>query len=85
VSKQVEHWFNRRWGIGRRDVYLIRTETGWQVLGREGGADGREVARYFETEELARKMVKRMLDTVPPELANWADMAAIKKPPPRLE
>jgi hypothetical protein len=46
-QERVEHWFNRRYGVRRRDVYLIRTETGWQVLGREGGAEGREVTHYF--------------------------------------
>jgi hypothetical protein len=39
VPERVEHHFNRRYGVNRRDVYLIRTPTGWQVLGREGGAD----------------------------------------------
>jgi hypothetical protein len=74
MNRQVEHWFNRRWGIGRRDVYLLRTPTGWQILGREGGADGREVTHYFDTEDDARLMVQRMLDAVPPQLADWAQM-----------
>ncbi|MFI7598404.1 hypothetical protein [Actinoplanes sp. NPDC049681] len=64
--------------MNRRDVYLLRTETGWQVLGRRGGADGTEVAHYFEREEDARLMLQRMLDTVAPELSNWAKM-----PPPQ--
>jgi hypothetical protein len=38
VAERVEHWFNRRYGSGRRDVYLLRTDTGGQVLGREGAA-----------------------------------------------
>lgn len=59
----MEHWFNRRYGTARRDVYLIRTATGWQVLGREGGADGREVAHYFDREADARAMLQRMRDT----------------------
>ncbi|MFI7598994.1 hypothetical protein [Actinoplanes sp. NPDC049681] len=42
MAQPVEHWFNRRYGMNRRDVYLLRTETGWQVLGRKGGADGTE-------------------------------------------
>jgi hypothetical protein len=74
VAKRVEHWFNRRYGTGRRDVYLLRTGTGWQVLGREGGADGREVVHYFDDEATARAMLCRMLDTVPPEPSNWASM-----------
>jgi hypothetical protein len=28
--------------MARRDVFLLRTETGWQVLGRIGGSDGQE-------------------------------------------
>jgi hypothetical protein len=77
----VEHWFNRRYGMSRRDVYLIRTATGWQVLGRMGGADGQEVARYFDDESDARRMLKRMLDSVPPELADWAQMTATRHRP----
>jgi hypothetical protein len=76
MAEQVEHWFNRRYKTARRDVYLIRTGTGWQVKGREGGADGREVVHYFDTEDDARTMLRRMLDAVPPELSNWAQMTA---------
>jgi hypothetical protein len=60
--------------MARRDVYLYRTPTGWQVLGRVGGADGREVAHYFDHEGDARAMLKRMLEAVPPQLSNWALM-----------
>jgi hypothetical protein len=79
VARRLEHWFNRRYGVNRRDVFLIRTETGWQVLGREGGADGREVTHYFDDEETARTMLQRMLDTVPPELGGWAKMTATRR------
>jgi hypothetical protein len=72
VLERVEHHFNRRYGVNRRDVYLIRTPTGWQVLGREGGADGREVTHYFDREDDARRMLQRMLDAVPEQLGNWA-------------
>ena len=74
MAERVEHWFNRRYGGSRRDVFLIRTETGWQVVGRQGGSDGPEVAHYFDTEDDARVMLRRMLNTVPPEFANWAKM-----------
>jgi hypothetical protein len=70
MAERVEHWFNRRYGVSRRDVYLLRTETGWQVLGRQGGADGQEVAHYFDREDAARAM----LDTVPAELSDRAKM-----------
>jgi hypothetical protein len=36
MAEQVDYWFNRRYGQSRRDVYLVRTETGWQVVGRQG-------------------------------------------------
>jgi predicted DNA-binding WGR domain protein len=72
VAERIEHWFNRRYGVNRRDVYLLRTETGWQVRGRRGGADGQEATHYFDHEDQARAMVQRMLNTVPPELSNWA-------------
>jgi hypothetical protein len=75
MAQRVEHHFNRRYGLNRRDVFLIRTETGWQVHGREGGADGREVTHYFAEEADARRMLRRMLDAVPPELSNWAKMS----------
>jgi hypothetical protein len=76
VAERVEHWFNRRYGLSRRDVFLLRTETGWQVHGRQGGADGQEVTPYLDREDEARRMLQRMLDTVPPELSNWAKMTA---------
>ena len=67
--------------MNRRDVYLIRTETGWQVLGREGGAEGRQVTHYFDHEADARTMLRRMRDAVPSELSNWAEMTAYKNRP----
>lgn len=76
MSRHVEHHFNRRHGPRRRDIFLIRTETGWQVVGREGGAEGREVTHYFDQEADARRMLERMRVTVPPELATWAEMTA---------
>lgn len=76
MAKRVEHWFNRRYGWARRDVFLIRTDTGWQVLGRLGGSEGREVVHYFEDEATARRMLRRMLDRVPPGQDNWALMTA---------
>jgi hypothetical protein len=54
MGSRVQHWFNRRYGLNRRDVFLIRTETGWQVLGRQGGTDGPEVADSFGHEDDAR-------------------------------
>jgi hypothetical protein len=75
MAEHVEHWFNRKWGRARRDVFLIRTPSGWQVVGRQGGADGQEVAHYFDDEDQARAMLQRMMDAVPPELANWAKMS----------
>ena len=55
MAERVEHWFNRRYGGGRRDVYLLRTETGWQVVGRLGGSDGQQVTHYFDRENDARE------------------------------
>ncbi|SNY53711.1 hypothetical protein SAMN05421748_114147 [Paractinoplanes atraurantiacus] len=71
---RVEHWFNRSYRAGRRDVYLLRTPTGWQVVGREGGSGGREVTYYFDDEAEARRMVQAMKDAVPAHLGNWALM-----------
>ncbi len=70
VGERVEHWFNRRYGANRRDVLPLRTPSGWQVLGRRGGADGLEVTHYFEQEDEARAMLQRLLAAVPPELSN---------------
>ena len=74
MAERVEHWFNRRYGMARRDVYLLRTPSGWQVLGREGGSDGREVTHYFDDESDARRMVKAMRDAVPPQTSDWVLM-----------
>ena len=81
MAATVEHWFNRHWGMARRDVYLLRTETGWQVLGREGGSNGREIPYYFEVEKDARTMVDAMKRKVAPELSNWAK---VNERPPAL-
>jgi hypothetical protein len=51
MAERVEHWFNRRYHSGRRDVYLLRTETGWQVVGRRGGSDGQQATHYFDRED----------------------------------
>ena len=78
MVERVEHWFNRRWGRSRYDVFLLRTTTGWQVLGRKGGDEGKEVTHDFDDEDRARAMLQRMMDTIPPELANWAKMSATR-------
>jgi hypothetical protein len=46
--------------------------TGWQVVGRQGGADGQTVTHYFTQEDQARAMLQRMRDTVPSVLSNQA-------------
>ncbi|XVV10850.1 hypothetical protein ACQP2X_39330 [Actinoplanes sp. CA-131856] len=74
MVERIEHWFNRRYGVNRRDIYLLRTPTGWQVVGRVGGADGREVTHYFDDEAMAHRMVEAMRDDVPEQLSNWALM-----------
>jgi hypothetical protein len=79
MAERVEHWFNRRYGVNRRDVYLLRTPSGWQVLGRAGGADGQEVVHYFDHETDARAALEQMLDAVPAELSNWAKMSASRR------
>jgi hypothetical protein len=79
VAERIEHWFNRRYGLNRRDMYLLRTPTGWQVVGRQGGADGQTVTHYFAQEHQARAMMQRMRDTVPPELSNWAKITVPKR------
>lgn len=79
MGERVEHWFNRRYGEARRDVYLINTGTGWQVLGRVGGAEGREVAHYFDDEADARLMLRRMMDAAPPGQSDWAQMTAYRR------
>jgi hypothetical protein len=80
MAQRVEHWFNRRYREGRRDIYLICTETGWQVLGRSGGADGTEVSHYFDREDEARAMLHRMKETIPPELSNWGQITLQRSP-----
>jgi hypothetical protein len=50
-------------------------ETGLAGDRPEGGADGQEVAHYFDHEDDGRETLSRMLETVPPELSNWAKMS----------
>jgi hypothetical protein len=43
------------------------------------GADGSEVTHYFDREDDARRMLQRMLDAVPAELSDWANMTQPKR------
>lgn len=79
-AERVEHWFNLRYGLNRRDLFLLRLPTGWQVLGRIGGADGHEVTHYFDDESDARAMLKRMRDLTPPGMDNWVQQTAGRQP-----
>jgi hypothetical protein len=78
VFHRVEHWFNRRYGVGRRDVYLLRDGSRWRVLGRLGGTDGPEVTHDFDDEDQARAMLQRMLETTPADASDWAKMTAVR-------
>jgi hypothetical protein len=60
-------------------LYLLRTETGWQVVGRLGGSAGQQVTHYFDREDDARAMLRRMLDTTPAPFANWAKMTCHRR------
>lgn len=83
MAAPVEHWSNKRYGISRRDIFLLRTPTGWQVVGRIGGSSDREVTHYFDDESEARLMVQAMRDRVPGQLATWALMPHTPPRPPR--
>jgi hypothetical protein len=83
MAERVEHWFNRRYKDSRLDVYLLRTETGWQVVGRKGGAEGEQVTHYFDHEDDARNMLRQMLATAPPGMSDWAEMTQVTKHRPR--
>jgi hypothetical protein len=78
VAEGVEHWFNRRYKDSRRDVYLLRAETGWQVVNRKGGADGEQITHYFDREDQERAMLVAM----PLELSDCAEMKIFKHGPP---
>jgi hypothetical protein len=56
MTQRIRRWFDRRHGASRRDVFVLRTETGWQVHGRRGGSDWPELIYYFDSEEEARTM-----------------------------
>ena len=79
-----ETWRNG-WSIGSTGTTAwaggtsSSTETGWQVLGGQGGAEGPEVTHYFNDEGDARRMLQRLLETVEPELSNWAKMTASRR------
>jgi hypothetical protein len=78
VEVLIEHWFNRRYRIRRRDIYLRHDSFGWYVRARHGGSDGTEVTHVFADEPGARQMVARLKSAAPPEESDWALM-----PPPR--
>jgi len=58
----------------------MRTDTGWQVLGREDDTDGRAVT-YLDDETTARATLRRMLDTAPPELSHRARITQYPRSP----
>jgi hypothetical protein len=62
MTMRFARWFGR----GRRsDLFILRTEAGWQVHGRMGGAGWPEVTYYFDSEEEARALVLRMSGSKP--------------------
>ncbi|MCY1144042.1 hypothetical protein OWR29_39115 [Actinoplanes sp. Pm04-4] len=79
MAERIEHHFNRVWRAGRRDIYLLRTETGWQVVGRVGGSEGQVVTYEFDDEKTARQMVQRLRMTAPQGQDDWVLMSL----PPR--
>jgi hypothetical protein len=54
-TELVEHWFIRRWRVGRLDVYLTGDDHGWHVKSRRGGWDGGEVVHDFTTSGTLRR------------------------------
>ena len=80
-TELVEHWFNRRWRTGRRDVYLTRDSHGWHVRAHRGGPDGVEVVHHFTDAADAHAMLLRLLETTPPQDSDWAKMP---RPPSRI-
>lgn len=66
MATRIARWFKRRYGAGRGDVFILRTEAGWQVIGRMGGAGWPEVIHYFDSEEEAGAMVRRMSGDLAP-------------------
>ncbi|MBM2623421.1 hypothetical protein JIG36_48795 [Actinoplanes sp. LDG1-06] len=74
MVERIAHYFNRRYRGARRDVYLNRTEAGWQVIGRIGGDGGDEAVFHYDDEQSARGMVDRMLKTASPGEDDWALM-----------
>jgi hypothetical protein len=58
MATRIARWFRRRFGARRRDVFILRTEAGWEVVGRMGGAGWPEVTHYFDSEQEARAMMR---------------------------
>jgi hypothetical protein len=65
--EQIGRWWNGIWGrMARREVLLFR-QVRWQVLARHGDADtGSDRTWFFDDEDSARRMVRRLLDTEGP-------------------
>lgn len=63
VAKElVTRWWNGVWGrLTRRDVWLAR-EVRWHVVARAGDSETGRVLRWeFDTEDEARRMVRRLV------------------------
>jgi hypothetical protein len=63
METRVARWWNGSFGrLNRRDIELHVTQR-WRVVIREGGAEGSERTWEFDTEDDARTMVRRCMET----------------------
>ncbi|MEU7612322.1 hypothetical protein [Micromonospora sp. NPDC049204] len=77
----VTRWWNGTWGrLTRRDVWLAR-EVRWHVIARAGDTETGKVLRWeFDTEDAARRMVRRLVQA---DGGQWREQSreAATKPP----
>lgn len=65
-------WWNGKYGIARRDIWLYRTDRGWRVEACAGGERGKVWSHRYQVEQEARSTVAGMLERTVAD--GWRDL-----------
>lgn len=78
MADDLRHWWNGRWGLARRDVYLRPDGDQYLVEARERGADGTLRTWQPPDETYALELVDDLLS----DQEGWREITATPPPPP---
>ncbi|GIH02882.1 hypothetical protein Rhe02_09490 [Rhizocola hellebori] len=76
VTDQIAgRWWNGKYGMARRDVWLFQVDGTWRVDARQGKDDAKVWHSHFESEVDARASVTGMLERTAED--GWRDLTRI--------